>query len=86
MPAQPQLKDKPAHSNEKFDKAAAELGLGDTEYRLNWIPLGGYVKMLGQDDMRVDGGAADFRKRAGVIHVRSSGFPGAATSLCAATI
>jgi regulator of sigma E protease len=21
-----------------------------TEYRLNWIPLGGYVKMLGQDD------------------------------------
>src|SRR5262245_17116925 len=24
--------------------------LGETEYRLNWIPLGGYVKMLGQDD------------------------------------
>ncbi len=22
-----------------------------TEYRLNWLPLGGYVKMLGQDDM-----------------------------------
>ena len=29
-----------------------ELGLGDTEYRLNWIPLGGYVKMMGQDDLR----------------------------------
>ena len=28
------------------------LGLGETEYRLNWIPLGGYVKMLGQDDLR----------------------------------
>jgi regulator of sigma E protease len=27
-------------------------GLGETEYRLNWIPLGGYVKMLGQDDLR----------------------------------
>jgi regulator of sigma E protease len=27
-------------------------------YSLNWIPFGGFVKMLGQDDMRVDGGAA----------------------------
>lgn len=25
-------------------------GTSPTEYRLNWIPLGGYVKMLGQDD------------------------------------
>ncbi len=25
--------------------------LGETEYRLCWLPLGGYVKMLGQDDM-----------------------------------
>src|SRR5580658_2709819 len=32
--------------------AAARLGLGETEYRFNWIPLGGYVKMLGQDDLR----------------------------------
>jgi regulator of sigma E protease len=31
--------------------AAKALGLGETEYRWNWIPLGGYVKMLGQDDM-----------------------------------
>jgi regulator of sigma E protease len=29
---------------------AKSLGLGETEYRLNWVPLGGYVKMLGQDD------------------------------------
>lgn len=28
-----------------------ELGLGETEYRLNYLPLGGYVKMLGQEDM-----------------------------------
>jgi len=28
-----------------------ELGLGGTEYRLNYLPLGGYVKMLGQEDM-----------------------------------
>lgn len=25
-------------------------GIYPTEYRLNWLPLGGYVKMLGQDD------------------------------------
>lgn len=27
-----------------------ELGLGQTEYRINWAPIGGYVKMVGQDD------------------------------------
>lgn len=27
-------------------------------YSINWIPFGGFVKMYGQDDMRVDGGAA----------------------------
>lgn len=31
--------------------AADELGLGETEYRLNSIPLGGYVKMVGQEDL-----------------------------------
>ena len=36
----------------QLDAAARSLGLSDTEYRLNWIPLGGYVKMLGQDDLR----------------------------------
>ncbi len=25
---------------------------GQTEYRLNWLPFGGYVKMLGQDDLK----------------------------------
>lgn len=28
----------------------AMAGVSPTEYRLNWLPLGGYVKMLGQDD------------------------------------
>jgi regulator of sigma E protease len=31
--------------------AVDQTGLGETEYRLNWIPLGGYVKMLGQEDL-----------------------------------
>lgn len=31
--------------------AADAAGLGETEYRLNWLPLGGYVKMLGQEDL-----------------------------------
>lgn len=26
-------------------------GLGETEYALRWLPLGGFVKMLGQDDV-----------------------------------
>ena len=25
-------------------------GVSETEYRLNWLPLGGYVRMLGQED------------------------------------
>lgn len=33
------------------DEIRQRLGLGETEYRLNWFPFGGYVKMLGQDDM-----------------------------------
>src|SRR5689334_20101257 len=44
-----QLKDRPVWTAEQLNHAAAALGLGETEYRLNWIPLGGYVKMLGQD-------------------------------------
>jgi regulator of sigma E protease len=39
------------HSLEQLDAAARAVGMSETEYRLNWIPLGGYVKMLGQDDM-----------------------------------
>lgn len=27
-----------------------DQAISPTEYRLNWLPLGGYVKMLGQDD------------------------------------
>lgn len=38
------------HSREA-ELAGDALGLGETEYRLNWIPLGGYVKMVGQDDL-----------------------------------
>ncbi len=30
---------------------ADEMGLGETEYRLNYLPLGGYVKMIGQEDL-----------------------------------
>lgn len=34
--------------------AARELNLGETEYVFNALPLGGYVKMLGQEDFAVD--------------------------------
>lgn len=34
---------------------------GETEYRFNWMPLGGYVKMLGQDDLNPNARSADPR-------------------------
>jgi regulator of sigma E protease len=34
-----------------LDEGTDPATLGETEYRLNYIPLGGYVKMLGQEDM-----------------------------------
>ncbi|MDQ3439783.1 MAG: site-2 protease family protein [Planctomycetota bacterium] len=37
---------------EELTKAGQTDGIGETEYRLNWVPLGGYVKMMGQDDLR----------------------------------
>ncbi len=50
----------PVNPNEEI-AATKALGLGETEYRLNWIPLGGYVKMLGQDDL--DPNATSFDPR-----------------------
>jgi regulator of sigma E protease len=31
-------------------KELAKAGIGETEYSLRWLPLGGFVRMLGQDD------------------------------------
>lgn len=36
---------------QRVNEKADAMGLGETEYRLNWLPLGGYVKMLGQEDL-----------------------------------
>ena len=55
------FQEKGVFTDEQISAAADELGLGETEYRLNWIPLGGYVKMLGQDDMKPDAVAEDPR-------------------------
>lgn len=35
----------------EINDAAKALGYAETEYRFNWMPLGGYVKMLGQEDL-----------------------------------
>jgi len=56
-----QLQEKIEYSDLQKSKAAEALGLGETEYRLSWIPIGGYVKMLGQDDMRPGADAEDPR-------------------------
>ncbi len=55
--------DKPGASAEEIEAghAAAEKlkSLSPTEYRLNWIPFGGYVKMLGQEDLNPDATSAE---------------------------
>ncbi len=48
-------------STEQVDRIAASLGLGETEYRINYIPLGGYVKMVGQEDMDPSARSSDPR-------------------------
>jgi regulator of sigma E protease len=50
-----------ASPEQKLVAAADHLGLGETEYRLNWMPLGGYVKMLGQDDLNPAANSPDPR-------------------------
>lgn len=32
-------------------KETTRKAIGETDYRISWLPLGGYVRMLGQDDM-----------------------------------
>jgi regulator of sigma E protease len=56
-----QLHEKIEYTDAQKSRAAEELGLGETEYRLSWIPVGGYVKMLGQDDLRPGADAEDPR-------------------------
>jgi regulator of sigma E protease len=44
----------PEYERLKASDPAAAKDVSPTEYRLNWLPLGGYVKMLGQEDLVVD--------------------------------
>ncbi len=37
-------------SLEQRRRAEEALGIGETEYSLRWLPFGGFVKMLGQED------------------------------------
>ncbi len=37
---------------ELSDDELRDAGLGETEYSLRWLPLGGFVRMLGQDDVK----------------------------------
>ena len=42
-----------------FGPAIVGVKRGDTEYRISWIPLGGYVKMAGENPDEPASGAAD---------------------------
>jgi regulator of sigma E protease len=37
-------------TREQVYQIGDKLGLGETEYSLRWLPIGGFVKMLGQED------------------------------------
>jgi regulator of sigma E protease len=39
------------HAHELTDSELERAGIGETEYSLRWLPLGGFVKMLGQEDV-----------------------------------
>ncbi len=49
-----QFHEKVAPTDSELSAAAKELNFGETEYCFNALPLGGYVKMLGQDDFAID--------------------------------
>ncbi len=49
-----QSREKTPLTDAELDQAAEDLKLGETEYRFNWLPLGGYVKMQGQEDFEID--------------------------------
>jgi len=54
-------KGEPAYTEEQMLAAADELDLGETEYSLRILPLGGFVKMLGQEDANPNKTSADPR-------------------------
>lgn len=58
---EPDDKDDRKLTEREVDEAAAAIGLGETEYRLNWMPLGGYVKMRGQEDLDPNAASDDPR-------------------------
>ena len=53
--------DKKFYTDEQVFAATDKLGLSETEYRLNYLPLGGYVKMMGQEDIDPNAKSADPR-------------------------
>ncbi len=48
------FRDRTELTDAEVAEAHRELGIGETEYCFNILPLGGYVKMLGQEDFTVD--------------------------------
>ena len=45
----------------KLEANPDDKSMGETEYRFNWVPLGGYVKMVGQEDLKPDAVSDDKR-------------------------
>ena len=41
-----------------FGRSIFSVKKGETEYRINWIPFGGYVRMLGEENPTAPGSFA----------------------------
>ena len=61
-----------------FGKRLWGFRLGETEYLLSAIPLGGYVKMVGEDPREVRVGADRKSTRLNSSHIQKSRMPSSA--------
>lgn len=54
-------KSEAVYTERQMYEAADKLELGETEYSLRWLPIGGFVKMLGQEDLHPNRQSDDAR-------------------------
>ncbi|MDY7107346.1 MAG: site-2 protease family protein [Planctomycetota bacterium] len=50
-----------ALSEAEYYRITDRLDIGETEYSLRWVPIGGFVKMLGQEDLKPGAVSEDSR-------------------------
>ncbi len=59
VPIGPRNESEQESEQEKIPATGGKKKIGETDYRLAWLPFGGYVRMLGQDDLDPSKASAD---------------------------